>query len=72
MRTVPALNINFTEDELARLRTQAHAQRTSMSKLAHNIIVERTDSAEHNAIVLGASARVIDLSRDLLKRLADR
>jgi hypothetical protein len=69
---MPALNISFTEDELARLRAQAQAQRTSMTKLAHNIVVDHTGRAEHNAVVMSASARVIGLSQDLLKRLADR
>ena len=69
---MPALNIKFTEDELGRLRDQAHSQNVSMTSLAHDLVVGLTERAQHNEMVLSASARVIDLSRDLLKRLADR
>lgn len=43
-----------------------------MTTLAHDLVVGRVERAQHNAMVMSASARVMDLSRDLLKRLADR
>jgi hypothetical protein len=69
---MPALNIKFTDEELGRLRSQAHARGQSMTTFAHDLIVGQVDRAQHNEMVMSASARVMDLSRDLLKRLADR
>lgn len=69
---MPALNIQFTDEELAGLRSQASAQGVSMTSLAHSLVVGHTERAQHNEAVLAASARVISLSEDLLKRLADR
>ncbi len=69
---MPALNIRFTEEELDRLRAHAHTENRSMTSLAHDLVVGRTERAQHNEMVLSASARVMHLSSDLLKRLADR
>jgi len=69
---MPALNINFTPDELGRLRVQAQTQGQSMTSLAHDLVVGRVERAQHNETVMSASARVMTLSQDLLKRLADR
>lgn len=69
---MPALNIPFTEEELARLREQAKDQGLSMTALAHGLVVGRSERAEHNQLVMGASARVMHLSEHLLKQLADR
>ncbi|HUZ53656.1 MAG TPA: hypothetical protein VMU94_14160 [Streptosporangiaceae bacterium] len=66
------MNIRFSEDELEGLRRQARVQGTSMTTLAHDLVVGRTERAQHNALVLGASARVMGMSEELLKRLADR
>jgi hypothetical protein len=69
---MPALNIEFTEAELAQLRARASVEGRSMRALAHDVIVESTVRADHDAKVMGAAAHVMDLSRDLLERLADR
>jgi plasmid stability protein len=69
---MPALNIRFTDAELAGLRSRAATEGRSMTAIAHDMIVESTARADHDAKVMGAAAHVIALSRDLLKRLADR
>jgi hypothetical protein len=69
---MPALNIRFTEEELDRLREQARDQGISMTALAHGLCVGRSERAAHNQLVMGASARIMALSEELLKRLADR
>jgi hypothetical protein len=43
-----------------------------MRTIAHDVIVESTTRAGHDARVMDAAARVMELSRDLLDRLADR
>lgn len=68
---MPALNITFTEEELARLRRQARAEGVSMTSLVHGLAVGASERAEHNEAVLTASTRVIGLSQELLRRLAD-
>jgi hypothetical protein len=69
---MPALNIRFTDDELKALRHRAEAVGRPMTALAHDVLVETTARANHDAIVMDSAARVIGLSQDLLKRLADR
>lgn len=69
---MPALNIKFTEAELAGLRSRAAAEGRSMTAIAHDVIVESTTRRNHDARVMEAAAHVMELSRDLLKRLADR
>ena len=69
---MPALNIPFTAEELDRLRAQAQAENRSMTSLAHDMIVDNNEQFMQNRMVMAASARVMALSSDLLKRLADR
>ena len=69
---MPALNITYTDDELARLRARAKAEGRSLSALVHDVSVETTDRAYDDALFMDAAAEVMTLSRDLLKRLADR
>jgi hypothetical protein len=69
---MPALNIRFTDEELAALRSRAEAEGRPVTRLAHDVLVQSTSRAKHNALVMGAAAEVTSLSRDLLKRLADR
>jgi len=69
---MPALNISFSDAELEALRTRARAEGCSMIALAHDVIVESNANAARDALVMGAAEHVIALSRDLLKRLADR
>ncbi len=69
---MPALNIRFTDTELAVLRSRAAAEGRSMTAVAHDVIVDSIARADHDAKVMAAADHVISLSRDLLKRLADR
>lgn len=69
---MPALNIKFTDAELLQLRSRATAEGRSMTALAHDVIVDSTARADHDTKVMAAAANVLALSRDLLKRLADR
>jgi hypothetical protein len=69
---MPALNIRFTDAELAALRRRAEAEGCPVTRLAHDVLVQSTTRANHDAVVMEAAAEVTSLSRDLLKRLADR
>jgi hypothetical protein len=69
---MPALNIRFTDAELAALHCYAEAEGRPVTRLAHDILVQSTTRANHDAVVIEAAAEVTSLSRDLLKRLADR
>ena len=69
---MPALNIRFTNEELAALHRRAEAEGRPVTRLAHDVLVQSTSQANHHALVMGAAAEVTSLSRDLLKGLADR
>ncbi len=69
---MPALNIRFTDAELAALHRRAEAEGRPVTRLAHDVLVQSTARASHDAIVMSAAAEVIELRRNLLKRLADR
>ena len=69
---MPALNIKFTDEELDLLRTQAKTQGRSMTSLAHDLVVGRSERDRHDEIIKASAARVRSLNRDLLERLADR
>ena len=69
---MPALNIRFTDTELAALHRRAAAEGRPVTRLAHDVLVESTTRVNHDAAVMEAAAEVTSLSRDLLKRLADR
>jgi hypothetical protein len=69
---MPALNIRYSDDELAALRQRAEAEGVPVTRLVHDLSVGDTERASFDAEVMKAGAHVIDLSRDLIKRLADR
>lgn len=69
---MPALNIRFTDQELAALKRRAEAESRPVTRLAHDVLVQSTARASHDAMVMEAAAEVTSLSRDLLNRLADR
>ncbi|MGI9006533.1 MAG: hypothetical protein ACR2FU_10105 [Streptosporangiaceae bacterium] len=69
---MPAPHIRFTDEELETLRAHARDQQRSLTSLAHDLVVSGSERAQHAELILGASARVMSLSQDLLKRLADR
>jgi hypothetical protein len=67
-----ALNIRFTDAELEELRSRSAAEGRPMTVIAHDDIMDNTSRAIHDTQVTAEAANVIILSRDLLKRLADR
>jgi hypothetical protein len=69
---MPAINVRFTEEELARFRERARKEGLSLHTLAHDTIVSGTTRAEEDDLVVAAVARVMRLSDDLLRRLADK
>lgn len=69
---MPALNIRFSEQELETLRQRAEAEGVPVTRLAHDMLVCRAARASFDAQVMEAAAYVTDLSRDLLRRLAER
>ena len=69
---MPALNIPFSDAELAQLRERARNKGVSMRTLAHDTIVNCGSKSDRDARWGAATARVIELSRDLLARLADQ
>jgi hypothetical protein len=69
---MPALNIRFTDDELAQLRERASNKGVSMLQLAHDAVVNCGAQSDRDARWGAATARVIELSQDLLARLADQ
>ena len=69
---MPALNIQFTDEEITRLRKRAEREGRSMRTMAHDTIVSCADQSDKDARIAEAVTRVISLSQDLLRRLADR
>ena len=67
---MPALNINFTDDEIARLRKRARNEGLSMRTMAHDTIVNCGDQSDMNARKTEAIAQVIRRSQELLELLA--
>jgi hypothetical protein len=69
---MPALNIRFTDDEIARLRERAKDEGVSMRTMAHDTIVNSSDRAGEDALIRAAYERVKAISAGLLKRLAEK
>lgn len=69
---MPALNIKFTDDELAQLRARAKDEGVSMHTLAHDTLVRCTSQAEEDRLVMETMVRIAEASRGLLDRLADK
>lgn len=64
---MPALNVTFTEEEMATLREQAAKEEVSMKTLAHDAILAEV----HRRKVTAAAMRTARVSAGLNKRLAD-
>jgi len=69
---MPALNIEFTDAEITRLRERAQSEGVSMKALAHDTVVRCNTRAEEDALIWAAFDRIKVISADLLRRLADR
>lgn len=64
---MPALNVTFTDEEMATLRQQAAKEDISMKALAHDAILAEV----HRRKVTAAAMRTARISAGLNKRLAD-
>jgi hypothetical protein len=69
---MPALNISFTDEELAQLRDRARTQGVSMKTLAHDTVVRSDAAAEADALIWAAYEKCKAASAGLLRRLADK
>lgn len=69
---MPALNIEFTDAEIALLRERAKTEGISMKTLVHDTTLNCADQSDKDARIMAAVSRVAHLSADLLARLADR
>jgi hypothetical protein len=65
---MPALNVTFTEDEMATLRDQAAKEDVSMKVLAHDAIMAEV----HRRKVTAAAIRTARMSAGLNKGLATK
>lgn len=65
---MPALNIDFTEEEMTTLRRQAAKESVSMKALAHDAVL----SEVHRRKVAAAAVRTARISAGLNKRLATK
>ncbi|MDA8369558.1 MAG: hypothetical protein M0026_06775 [Nocardiopsaceae bacterium] len=63
---MPALNITFTEDEMAQLRAAAEAEGASLKALAHDAVLTEIQRRR----VMEAAVRVSRISAGLNRRLA--
>lgn len=65
---MPALNVTFTEQEMALLRDQADKEDVSLKTLAHDAVLAEV----HRRKVRASAMRVARISAGLNKRLADK
>jgi hypothetical protein len=72
MNCMPALNIDFSDAEIARLRERAKTEGVSMKALAHDTLIRATTQDTEDDIVMAAYERIRQISANLLRRLADR
>ncbi|PXY20999.1 hypothetical protein [Prauserella muralis] len=65
---MPALNLQFSDEEMADLRAAAEREGKSLKALAHDAIVSVVSSRKH--LVDQAAQRVARISGELNERLA--
>jgi hypothetical protein len=65
---MPALNVTFTEEEMAAIREAAAKEEINMEHLAHDAILAEV----HRRKVLTATVRIARISSGLNKRLAEK
>ncbi|SOD60749.1 hypothetical protein SAMN06297387_102248 [Streptomyces zhaozhouensis] len=65
---MPALNITFTEEEMAALRRQAARENVSLKTLVHDAVLAET----HRRRVTAAAVRTARISAGLNERLATK
>ena len=66
--SMPALNITFTDDEMAEIRDATAKEDTSMKTFAHEAVL----AAVHRRKVASATARAIAVNAGINKRLAEK
>jgi len=69
---MPALNVEFTDEEMTLLRERAHAGRVSLKTLAHDAIIGCVTRAGEDALIWGAYEHAKAVSSGLLARLAEQ
>lgn len=65
---MPALNVTFSEEEMATIRDAAAKEETSMKSLAHDAILTEV----HRRKVATSALRIARISSGLNKRLAEK
>ncbi|MCR3719089.1 MULTISPECIES: hypothetical protein [Prauserella salsuginis group] len=65
---MPALNLQFSDEEMADLRATADREGRSLKTVAHDAVVSVVSSRKH--LVAEASQRVARISEELNERLA--
>ncbi len=65
---MPALNLQFTDEEMADVRAAAEREGKSLKALVHDVVVSSVSSRKH--LVEQASERVAAISAELNDRLA--
>lgn len=65
---MPALNVTFSEEEMATLRTQAEKEDTSMKRLAHDAVLADVRRRK----IAAAAVRTARISAGLNRRLATK
>lgn len=65
---MPALNIEFSDEEMAELRAAAEREDSSLKALAHAAVMDRISSRKQQ--VGEAAERIAGVSSELLDRLA--
>ncbi|WP_092527255.1 hypothetical protein [Amycolatopsis arida] len=65
---MPALNLQFSDEEMAELRAAAEREGKSLKALAHDAVLGVVSSRKH--LVEQAAAQVAGISRELNERLA--
>lgn len=68
LSSMAALNLQFTDEEMADLRAAAQREGKSLKALAHDAVVALVSSRKH--LVEEAAARVAAISEGLNERLA--
>jgi len=69
---MPALNIDFTEDEMTLVRARAAEQGVSLRKHVHDTALETSRRDSENNRIMEAVARLKVLYAGALEELADK
>lgn len=67
---MPALNLQFTDEEMEDLRSAAEREGRSLKLVAHDLVVQAVSSRKH--LVEDAAARIASTSARLNERLAEK